>query len=183
MNTCTWWAEGPDRPHVQQSLHLRERSPTATGPGPSPGSWNPRVKENLPAARSSAAPTIHTSQNPGGLEGQAADLRRPPLPPEAFSIPGAGFWRTACARRISPKSPSHPAREASRRRWSWRCYPGSMTSAPIREGTLDILGNKIDLTQIRVLAHSPWYPGWVYAVPAGAGPGYRGQRSNRPSWP
>lgn len=40
----------------------------------------------------------------------------------------------------------------------------------IREGTLNILANKIDLRQIRVLAHSPWYPGWVYAARRGLDP-------------
>ena len=32
------------------------------------------------------------------------------------------------------------------------------------------MGNKIDLKQIRVLAHSHWYPGWVYAARRGLDP-------------
>jgi phosphonate transport system substrate-binding protein len=40
----------------------------------------------------------------------------------------------------------------------------------IREGTLNILADKIDLRQIRVLAHSRWYPGWVYAARRGLDP-------------
>jgi phosphonate transport system substrate-binding protein len=42
----------------------------------------------------------------------------------------------------------------------------------IREGTLDVMGQKgrIDLRQIRVLADSRWYPGWVYAARRGLDP-------------
>ena len=40
----------------------------------------------------------------------------------------------------------------------------------IREGTLDIMGDKIDLKLIRILAHSHWYPGWVYAARRGLDP-------------
>jgi phosphonate transport system substrate-binding protein len=40
----------------------------------------------------------------------------------------------------------------------------------IREGTLDIMANKIDLNRIRVLAYSHWYPGWVYAARRGLDP-------------
>jgi phosphonate transport system substrate-binding protein len=49
-------------------------------------------------------------------------------------------------------------------------YSGKYDVGTIREGTLDILANKIDLKQIRVLAHSPWYPGWVYAARRGLEP-------------
>jgi phosphonate transport system substrate-binding protein len=40
----------------------------------------------------------------------------------------------------------------------------------IREGTLDIMGDKIDLKLIRILARSHWYPGWVYAARRGLDP-------------
>lgn len=43
-------------------------------------------------------------------------------------------------------------------------YSGKYDLGLIREGTLPILANKIDLKQIRILAHSRWYPGWVYAA-------------------
>lgn len=43
-------------------------------------------------------------------------------------------------------------------------YSGKYDAGAIREGTLDILAGKIDLSQIRILAHTPWYPGWVYAA-------------------
>lgn len=49
-------------------------------------------------------------------------------------------------------------------------YSGKYDVGTIREGTLDILASKIDLKQIRVLAHSPWYPGWVYAARRGLEP-------------
>lgn len=50
-------------------------------------------------------------------------------------------------------------------------YSGKYDVGLIREGTLDILADKIDLSQIRVLAHSRWYPGWVYAARRGLDPG------------
>jgi len=49
-------------------------------------------------------------------------------------------------------------------------YSGKYDVGLIREGTLNILKNKIDLKQIRVLAHSHWYPGWVYAARKGLDP-------------
>ena len=49
-------------------------------------------------------------------------------------------------------------------------YSGKYDVGLIREGTLNILKNKIDLTKIRVLAYSPWYPGWVYAARKGLDP-------------
>ncbi len=49
-------------------------------------------------------------------------------------------------------------------------YSGKYDVGIIREGTLDILAKKIDLRQIRVLAHSPWYPGWLFASRQGLEP-------------
>jgi phosphonate transport system substrate-binding protein len=49
-------------------------------------------------------------------------------------------------------------------------YSGKYDVGLIREGTLNILRDKIDLTKIRVLAYSPWYPGWVYAARRGLDP-------------
>jgi phosphonate transport system substrate-binding protein len=49
-------------------------------------------------------------------------------------------------------------------------YSGKYDAGAIREGALDILKNKIDLKQIRVLATTPWYPGWVYAARKGLDP-------------
>ncbi len=49
-------------------------------------------------------------------------------------------------------------------------YSGKYDAGLIREGTLNILRNKIDLKKIRVLAYSPWYPGWVYAARRGLNP-------------
>ncbi len=46
-------------------------------------------------------------------------------------------------------------------------YSGKYDVGLIREGTLDILADKIDLKQIRILAYSHWYPGWVYAARRG----------------
>ena len=49
-------------------------------------------------------------------------------------------------------------------------YSGKYDVGLIREGTLNILTEKIDLKQIRILAHSRWYPGWVYAARRGLDP-------------
>jgi phosphonate transport system substrate-binding protein len=46
-------------------------------------------------------------------------------------------------------------------------YAGKYDIGSIREGTLEVVGDKIDRGQIRVLAHTPWYPGWVYAARKG----------------
>lgn len=47
---------------------------------------------------------------------------------------------------------------------------GKYDVGTIREGTLEIMANKIDLNRIRVLAYSRWYPGWVYAARRGLDP-------------
>lgn len=49
-------------------------------------------------------------------------------------------------------------------------YSGKYDVGLIREGTLNILKDKIDLKKIRVLAYSHWYPGWVYAARRGLDP-------------
>jgi phosphonate transport system substrate-binding protein len=47
---------------------------------------------------------------------------------------------------------------------------GKYDVGTIREGTLDIMAGKINRQQIRVLAYSRWYPGWVYAARSGLDP-------------
>ncbi len=49
-------------------------------------------------------------------------------------------------------------------------FAGTCDLGSIRDGALDILAGKIDITQIRVLAESKAYPGWVYAARAGLSP-------------
>ena len=46
-------------------------------------------------------------------------------------------------------------------------YSGRYDVGSIREGTLDVVADKIDISEIRVLAHTRWYPGWVYAFRQG----------------
>lgn len=46
-------------------------------------------------------------------------------------------------------------------------HAGRYDIGSIREGTLDLMADKIDVSEIRVIAHTPWYPGWVYAAREG----------------
>ncbi len=46
-------------------------------------------------------------------------------------------------------------------------YAGRFDVGTVREGALELLKDKIDLSQIRVLAKTPRYPGWNYAARAG----------------
>jgi phosphonate transport system substrate-binding protein len=41
-------------------------------------------------------------------------------------------------------------------------YAGKYDIGSIREGTLHVVSEKIDPEEIRVIAYTPWYPGWVY---------------------
>ena len=43
-------------------------------------------------------------------------------------------------------------------------YAGKYDIASIREGSLDVVKKKIDTSQIRILATTPAYPGWVYSA-------------------
>ncbi|KUJ95049.1 MAG: hypothetical protein PWR24_1713 [Desulfonauticus sp.] len=43
-------------------------------------------------------------------------------------------------------------------------YLGKYDFGSIREGTLEVLQNDIDISKIKVLANTPWYPGWVFAL-------------------
>ncbi|MGM0759828.1 MAG: phosphate/phosphite/phosphonate ABC transporter substrate-binding protein [Thermodesulfobacteriota bacterium] len=46
-------------------------------------------------------------------------------------------------------------------------YLGEYDIGSIREGTLDLMQDRVDLSAIRVLATTKRYPGWVYAVREG----------------
>ncbi len=43
-------------------------------------------------------------------------------------------------------------------------YAGEYDIGTIREGALDVIADQIDVNQIRIIAMSDPYPGWVYAV-------------------
>jgi len=43
-------------------------------------------------------------------------------------------------------------------------YAGKYDIGTIREGTLNVVSDKIDINEIRVVASSRWYPGWVYSA-------------------
>lgn len=43
-------------------------------------------------------------------------------------------------------------------------YAGKYDIGTIREGTLDVVSNKIDVDKIRIISTSDAYPGWVYAA-------------------
>ncbi len=45
-------------------------------------------------------------------------------------------------------------------------YAGKYDVGSIREGTLNVVADKIDINEIRVIANTRWYPGWVYAARA-----------------
>ena len=49
-------------------------------------------------------------------------------------------------------------------------YAGKYDIGTIREGTLNVVADKIDINEIRVIANTRWYPGWVYAARAGLEP-------------
>lgn len=49
-------------------------------------------------------------------------------------------------------------------------YNGRYDIGSVREGTLDLMADKIDLNLIRVLAYTPYYPGWMYAYRNGLDP-------------
>lgn len=49
-------------------------------------------------------------------------------------------------------------------------YNGRYDIGSVREGTLDLVADKIDLSQIKVLAYTPYYPGWMYAYRKGLDP-------------
>lgn len=52
-------------------------------------------------------------------------------------------------------------------------HAGAFDVGSIRKGTLNIVRDKIDIGQIRVLAETEPYPGWVYASRSGFDPQYR----------
>jgi phosphonate transport system substrate-binding protein len=51
-------------------------------------------------------------------------------------------------------------------------YAGAYDIGSVRDGTLSLLEGKIDLSQIRILAESRRYPGWVYAHRPGLDPAW-----------
>lgn len=49
-------------------------------------------------------------------------------------------------------------------------YAGKYDIGTIREGTLNVVSDKIDINEIRIVASSRWYPGWVYSARKGLAP-------------
>lgn len=43
-------------------------------------------------------------------------------------------------------------------------HAGKYDVGSVREGTLNVVADKIDVGEIRVIATTRWYPGWVYAA-------------------
>ena len=43
-------------------------------------------------------------------------------------------------------------------------HAGQYDIGTIREGTLDVVSDKINPQEIRVIARTPWYPGWVFSA-------------------
>jgi phosphonate transport system substrate-binding protein len=43
-------------------------------------------------------------------------------------------------------------------------YAGRYDIGTVREGTLTVVADKIDVSEIRIIASTPYYPGWVYAA-------------------
>ena len=43
-------------------------------------------------------------------------------------------------------------------------YAGRFDIGTVREGTLTVVADKIDVSEIRIIASTPYYPGWVYAA-------------------
>jgi len=50
-------------------------------------------------------------------------------------------------------------------------YSGKYDIGSIREGTLNVVANKIDISEIKVIANTRWYPGWVFAARKDLKPG------------
>ena len=49
-------------------------------------------------------------------------------------------------------------------------HAGRYDIGSIREGTLDVVSDKLDVSEIKVIAYTDWYPGWVYAARKGLDP-------------
>jgi len=50
-------------------------------------------------------------------------------------------------------------------------YADKYDVGTIREGTLNVVADRIDINEIRVIANTHWYPGWAYAARADLKPG------------
>ncbi|MEN8243985.1 MAG: phosphate/phosphite/phosphonate ABC transporter substrate-binding protein [Thermodesulfobacteriota bacterium] len=46
-------------------------------------------------------------------------------------------------------------------------HAGEYDIGTIREGTLKVVADKIDINEIRIVENTRWYPGWVYAARTG----------------
>ncbi|MCG6905592.1 MAG: phosphate/phosphite/phosphonate ABC transporter substrate-binding protein [Desulfobacteraceae bacterium] len=47
---------------------------------------------------------------------------------------------------------------------------GKYDIGTVREGALEVLADRIDLSDLRVVAATPWYPGWVFSARSGLDP-------------
>ena len=62
-------------------------------------------------------------------------------------------------------------------------YSGKYDVGTIREGTLNLLADKINLKEIRVLAQTKYYPGWLYTGATRIGPSHNGAPEKGPAGP
>lgn len=49
-------------------------------------------------------------------------------------------------------------------------YSGRYDIGSVREGALELVADRVDLSQIRILGYTPWYPGWMYSARQGLSP-------------
>jgi phosphonate transport system substrate-binding protein len=54
-------------------------------------------------------------------------------------------------------------------------YAGRYDIGTVREGALTVVADKIDVSEIRIVATTPYYPGWVYAARKGLDPAVAGR--------
>jgi phosphonate transport system substrate-binding protein len=50
-------------------------------------------------------------------------------------------------------------------------HAGKYDIGTVREGSLDVIAEKIAVSEIRIIASTQWYPGWLYAARKGLDPG------------
>ena len=93
-----------------------------------------------------------------------------PVSGGGFLFPLALFHRHGLTRQDFAEIAFAPGPGGQQEKVVLAVYAGKYDLGTIRQGTLKVVADKIDRRAVRVLAQTPWYPGWVFSARRGLDP-------------
>jgi phosphonate transport system substrate-binding protein len=111
-------------------------------------------------------PQIRTLEDCRGKRWIAVD----PISGGGYLFPLALFHRHGMTRHDFAEIAFAPGPGGQQEKVVLAVHAGKYDIGTIRQGTLEVVADKIDRRAIRVLAETDWYPGWVFSARRGLDP-------------